>query len=281
MSARIGCNGRTTSAYLDIALINYLKYLIILNIKKRMPSYTAYRRVRRRTVDIAADRLSSMWRPPRRTASRSARGRAAAFDVPHEENPQSDLQNCCSAAWARTVERLRDSEGPMSNAHDDLFGRLFSESHWALRRYVRRLVGSREAAEDVVQEAFLRTYEHAGDVKIPRAFLFSTARNLAADSRRHNRVAKTDSLGDFDAPGVVSWSASPEGQALADERTRLLKDAVERLTPQCRAAFALKVFHACSYKEIAQRLGISPKTVENHIARALRETHRYLRQRYK
>ncbi len=169
----------------------------------------------------------------------------------------------------------------MPDSRDDLLGRLFSESHRALRRYVRRLVGSRETADDVVQEAFLRTYQHADHVKIPRAFLFSAARNLAADSRRHTRAAKTDLLGDFDAPGVVSWGESPEGQALADEQTRLLKDAVERLTPQCRAAFALKVFHACSYKEIAQRLGISPKTVENHIARALRETHRYLRQRYK
>lgn len=169
----------------------------------------------------------------------------------------------------------------MSNSRDDLLGRLFSESHRALRRYVRRLVGSRETADDVVQEAFLRTYVHADRLKVPRAFLFSTARNLAADSRRHNRVAKTDPLGDSDDSEVVSLGESPEGQALADERARMLRHAIERLTPQCRAAFVLKVFHACSYKEIAQRLGLSPKTVENHIARALRETHQYLRQRYK
>lgn len=169
----------------------------------------------------------------------------------------------------------------MSQSYDEWLGQLFSESHRALRRYVRRLVGSREAAEDVVQEAFLRTYEHASEVRVPRAFLFSTARNLAADSRRSDRSGKTDSLGDFDASGVVSLDESPEGRALAEERSRLLKDAVERLTPQCRAAFALKVFHGCSYKEIAQRLGIAPKTVENHIARALRDTHQYLRRRYK
>ena len=169
----------------------------------------------------------------------------------------------------------------MSNSRADLLGRLFSESRPALRRYVRRLVGSPETADDVVQEAFLRTYVHADRVKVPRAFLFSTARNLAADSRRHNRVAKTDPMGDSDGSEVVSLCESPEGQALADERSLLLRQAIERLTPQCRAAFVLKVFHACSYKEIAQRLGLSPKTVEHHIARALRETHQYLRQRYK
>jgi RNA polymerase sigma factor (sigma-70 family) len=169
----------------------------------------------------------------------------------------------------------------MADSRADLLGRLFSESRPALRRYVRRLVGSRETADDVVQEAFLRTYVNADHVKVPRAFLFSTARNLAADSRRHNRVTKSDPLGDSDDSEVVSLSESPEGQALADERSRLLRHAIERLSPQCRAAFVLKVFHACSYKDIAQRLGIAPKTVENHIARALRETHQYLRQRYK
>jgi RNA polymerase sigma factor (sigma-70 family) len=168
----------------------------------------------------------------------------------------------------------------MSYCRNMLFSRLFSESNQALRRYVRRLIESRETAEDIVQEAFLRTYEHADRVKTPRAFLFSAARNLAADARRHNRAQKTNSLGDFDALYVVSPGESLEDGVLADERSRLLKEAVERLSPQCRAAFALRVFHACSYKEIAQRLGLSPKTVENHIARALRETNDYLRRRY-
>jgi RNA polymerase sigma-70 factor (ECF subfamily) len=168
----------------------------------------------------------------------------------------------------------------MADARIALYSKLFSESRQALRQYVRRLVKSPEAAEDIVQEAFLRTYENADRVQTPRAFLFSAARNLAFDARRHNRVQKTDSLGDFDASHVVSPGESLEGGVLAEERSRLLKEAVVRLSPQCRASFTLRVFHGCSYKEIAQRLGLSPKTVENHIARALRETNTYLRQRY-
>jgi RNA polymerase sigma-70 factor (ECF subfamily) len=168
----------------------------------------------------------------------------------------------------------------MSDAGKDVFERLFSESREALRHYVRRFVGSRETADEIVQEAFLRTYEHSEEVKIPRAFLFSTARNLALDSRRHDRIAKTDSLGDIDVAGVVSEGESPEAGLLADQRSRLLQEAVARLPPQCRTAFTLKVFHGCSYKEIAQRLGISPKTVEHHIARGLRDTHEYIRQHY-
>lgn len=168
----------------------------------------------------------------------------------------------------------------MSDSRGAIFSRLFSESHQALRRYVRRLVKSREAADEIVQEAFLRTYENADRVRTPRAFLFSAARNLASDARRQYRVRKTHTVGDLDISHVVSSEESLEGGVLSDEQSRLLKEAVERLSPQCRAAFTLRVFHACSYKEIAQRLGLSPKTVENHIARALRETHEYLRRRY-
>jgi RNA polymerase sigma-70 factor, ECF subfamily len=163
---------------------------------------------------------------------------------------------------------------------EDFLSRLFSESHQALRRYVRALVGSREKAEDIVQEAFLRTYEHRRNVTTPRAFLFSAARNLAIDARRHERIARTDQVGDVDVLGVVA-STTPETQALADERSQLLRQAIEHLPPQCRAVFALKVFHACSYQEIAQRLGISVKTVEKHVGRGLKDTHQYVKRHYR
>jgi len=157
---------------------------------------------------------------------------------------------------------------------------LFLKDRGALHRYVCRLLGRREGSEDIVQEAFLRTCRHSEKLIEPRAFMFTTARNLVADSRRHNRIVNTDTLGDFDSSNVVGSSESLEEQLLANERRRLLEEAVARLSPQCRAAFTLRVFAGHSYKEIAQQLGIAPKTVENHIARALRETHQYLRQRY-
>jgi RNA polymerase sigma-70 factor (ECF subfamily) len=168
----------------------------------------------------------------------------------------------------------------MPESRGDFFSRLFSESRAGLRRYVGRLVRSRESADEIVQEAFLRTYERADTEKAPKAFLYSIARNLATDKLRHDRIAQTHTVGDLDG-AVAAQCESLDAGLLAEERTRLLKEAVERLPPQCRTVFALKVFHACSYKEIADRLGISPKTVENHIAHAVRETHRYLRRQYR
>jgi RNA polymerase sigma-70 factor (ECF subfamily) len=162
----------------------------------------------------------------------------------------------------------------------DAVGSLFLKDRSAVHRYVCRLLGNREGSEDIVQEAFLRTYRHSEKLLEPRAFVFTAARNLVADSRRHSRIANTDTLGDFDSSNVVGSIESLEDQLLANERRNLLEEAVARLSPQCRAAFTLRIFDGYSYKEIALQLCISPKTVENHIARALRETHQYLRQRY-
>lgn len=169
----------------------------------------------------------------------------------------------------------------MSNSNRESIGRLFSDSHEALRRYIRRKGWSKETTEDIVQEAFLRTYEQAEHVEIPRAFLFAAARNLAFDVARRDQVRKAKPLEDFDLPNAESQHESLESKAMSEERSRLLKEAVEHLTPQCRAAFTLRVFYDYSHREIAERMGVAPKTVENHIVRGLRETHDYLQRRYR
>jgi RNA polymerase sigma factor (sigma-70 family) len=87
-------------------------------------------------------------------------------------------------------------------------------------------------------------------------------------------------LRDLDGVWTQSQSESPETELLRDERNRLIQEAIDQLPPQCRAAFALRIFHGCSYKEVADCLGISAKTVEKHIARGLRETHAYLKGQY-
>ena len=167
-----------------------------------------------------------------------------------------------------------------SETRTEIFTKLFAESRQALHRYIRRFVGSSETAQEIVQEAFLRTYRQRESVTTLRAFLFSTARNLAANEYRHRRTVERGALGDCGDSRVKTEQESPETELLRDERNRLIQEAIDRLPPQCRAAFALRVFHECSYKEVADRLGISAKTVEKHIARGLHDTHSYLKRRY-
>ncbi len=167
-----------------------------------------------------------------------------------------------------------------SESRTEIFTKLFAESRQALHRYIQRFVGSSETAKEIVQEAFLRTYRQRESVTTLRAFLFSTARNLAANEYRHRRTMERDALGNFGDSWVKTERESLEAELLRDERNQLMQEAIDRLPPQCRAAFALRVFHECSYKEVADRLGISAKTVEKHIARGLRETHSYINRRY-
>jgi len=167
-----------------------------------------------------------------------------------------------------------------SESRTEIFTKLFAESRQALHRYIQRFVGSSETAKEIVQEAFLRTYRQRDSVTTLRAFLFSTARNLAANEYRHRRVMERGALGHFGDSRVKTEHESLETEVLRDERNRLIQEAIDRLPPQCRAAFALRVFHECSYKEVADRLGISAKTVEKHIARGLHDTHSYLKRRY-
>ena len=170
---------------------------------------------------------------------------------------------------------------PTSDSPTETFSKLFAESRQALLRYIRRFVRSSETAKEIVQEAFLRTYRERESIVTPRAFLFSTARNLAANEVRHRRTVERDLLESSDELPVDAEYESLESQLLRDERNRLIQQAIDRLPPQCRAAFTLRVFHECSYREVADQLGISVKTVEKHISHGMRETNRYLKIQYR
>src|SRR5688572_19233487 len=85
----------------------------------------------------------------------------------------------------------------MSIRPHDIFTRLVVETRDNLRRYVRKMVRSDESVEEIMQEAFLRTYEKRDSVKTPQAFLFSTARNLVTDKFRKEHGAPVESIEDL------------------------------------------------------------------------------------
>jgi RNA polymerase sigma-70 factor (ECF subfamily) len=167
----------------------------------------------------------------------------------------------------------------MSKPAQHPISRLFTESRDALRRYVRRYVRSDETAEEVVQEAFLRTYEKGDAVQTPRAFLFSTAHNLATDLRRRDRTVAQHPMGD-DESGAAGMETSLDEALIADEFSHILKQAIDLLPPQRQAALTLRVFHGRSYKEIGEILGISWRTVEKHVVKGTSDVQKYVLERY-
>src|SRR5260221_948396 len=119
-----------------------------------------------------------------------------------------------------------------SESRTEIFTKLFAESREALHRYIRRLVGSSETAKEIVQEAFLRTYRQGESVTTLRAFLFSTARNLAANEYRHRRIVERGGFRDFGDSWVKKERESLEAEVLRDERNRLVQEGLGPLSPQ-------------------------------------------------
>jgi RNA polymerase sigma-70 factor (ECF subfamily) len=153
----------------------------------------------------------------------------------------------------------------------------------ALKCFLRRYVVRREDAEDLAQEAFLRAFaaEAVNPISAAKAFLFTTARNLALNERAKMANATSVALEDFAERSVIvdAAQANPETQMDAKERVRMLAQAVATLPPQCSRVFLLRKVHGLSYKEIADRLGISVSTAEKHAALGLLRCSEYLRNR--
>jgi len=139
-----------------------------------------------------------------------------------------------------------------------------------LRRYVRRRVGSRDDAEDVIQEAYLRVLRYSVDhgVEDRERLLFSAAKNLAVDSirRRRTRDKTATSYAALEAD-TQTWPALDE-QLYVQQRLSSVEAAVALLPERCREVFLLHRVGSLSYSQIAARCGISVSAVEKNIARA-------------
>ena len=139
-----------------------------------------------------------------------------------------------------------------------------------LRRYVRPRVGSKDDAEDVIQEAYLRVLRYSVDhgVEDMERLLFSAAKNLAVDSIRRRRTRDKTATSYAVLEGdTQTWPALDE-QIYLQQRLSSVEAAVAMLPERCREVFLLHRVESLSYSQIAARCGISVSAVEKNIARA-------------
>jgi RNA polymerase sigma-70 factor (ECF subfamily) len=148
-------------------------------------------------------------------------------------------------------------------AHDALF-RAFAPR---LSAFVARYVGNAAVAEDLVQDLFLTMWADRARMRVAgsvRTYLFTAARNRALNYLKRERLA-----GRFRA----DWTDAPDPSAPgeSDLLTRLaVERALDALPPRRRRIFALRRIADLSHTQIATRLGISVKTVEVQMGRALK-----------
>lgn len=153
---------------------------------------------------------------------------------------------------------------------DALLRTLHEEHGDALQAYAQRLCqGDRQRAEDLVQETLLRAWRHPASMDPAqgsvRAWLFTTARNLAIDAwrRRSVRVAEvvTDQLPE-PLPDVNEADRAVEAWTIAE--------ALNRLSPAHREVLMECFYQGRSVAEAAVRLGVPPGTVKSRTHYALR-----------
>jgi RNA polymerase sigma-70 factor (ECF subfamily) len=138
---------------------------------------------------------------------------------------------------------------------------LYVAHRGELVNYASRILGDRAHAEDVVQEAYLR-FDAAADKRLlgePLRYLYRIVRNLALDGRR--RIVRDRGRQVADAEAAIAQVAedrpSPEATAVARDELRVMGEALAELPERTRIALELHRFGGCTFKEIAQHLGIS------------------------
>lgn len=149
---------------------------------------------------------------------------------------------------------------------------IFEAEAPRLRRFLERW--SPQRAEDLTQESFARLCaSDVANIESPRAFLFQTAKRLAMNEARHNRIVRMDLVPDLDAAGAVSSEPSPEHQAEVAADAARLHRVLDELPAHKREALLLFKLDGFSHKEIGERLGVSPRTVERYISDAVAHCH--------
>ena len=143
---------------------------------------------------------------------------------------------------------------------------VFETEESPLLRYAYGLVGQRETAEDLVQEAFLKLHAHWDDVTNPRAWLFRSIRNLALNHLRdHQREIHTEFIHE------LAGDAPDPDQALGHlEAIGTLQLLVSELDPADRQLIALKYHENLKYDQISQRTGLSVGNVGYKLHHALK-----------
>jgi RNA polymerase sigma factor (sigma-70 family) len=141
-----------------------------------------------------------------------------------------------------------------------------------LVRYLTRVWPNTSEVLDLRQDIYVRVYESARGTlpTSPKAFLFTTARNLMTDRVRHSRVVFIDSTQDCDDLNVLIDEISPERRLSARQELRKLARAFDSLSEKCRNVIWLRRVEGFSQRETAQRLGIDEGAVESQLGRGVR-----------
>lgn len=169
-----------------------------------------------------------------------------------------------------TIKRVEQT-GRLTERYDDrAFEQLFKAHYRALHAYAAVMLQDDAAAEEIVQQLFLRLWEKRGQLDVQtsvKAYLYKCVHN---DSLNYIKHLKIRARYQEHAVYTAQPAAKASDKAELGELEKRLGQALNELPQQCRTIFQLSRFEELKYREIADRLDLSVKTVENQMGKALK-----------
>lgn len=158
------------------------------------------------------------------------------------------------------------------------FNDLVRKYERKIYRLAKNITQNDEDAEDVLQETFLKAYEHLGDFQGNSKFYTWIVRIGVNEALMKLRKRKSDRTVPLDEPvdtgeetvvrEIAVWDEDPEQKFSQDELGRILNEAVQSLKPAFRTVFVLRDIEELSTEETAQALNISIPAVKSRLLRA-------------
>lgn len=162
----------------------------------------------------------------------------------------------------------RMSESSDQNAFEELFNLYYTWLHSVAVSIVRR----KEDAEEIVEDVFLKLWEIRDGfsrIKNLETFLYTATKNKSYDYyKKHSKVHLVEFEQNWKEKDFI---ISPEDAYLYEELRAKYNSAVQALPPRCKEVFLLIREKGYSYKQTADVLGVSNKTIENHLRTAIQK----------
>lgn len=152
-----------------------------------------------------------------------------------------------------------------------VFERVFKSHFKSLHAYAFTILKDEAVAEDVVQNVFLRLWKNTEEANIQSAitaYLYRAVHNESLNVVKHEKVKSAHKL--FVAHSMRNETDNASKKILQSELEQKLRVALSELPEQCRTIFQMSRFDELKYQEIADKLSISIKTVENQMGKALK-----------
>lgn len=159
----------------------------------------------------------------------------------------------------------------LAGGDEEAFRQLFHHYNKMLQPFVFKLTRSSQAAEEVLQEVFLKLWLHReklAAVEDPKAYLIRIVSNESFNYLRG--LARDEKLFAAGQTLPVTEEPSPEEAFFYRETERQIREAVERLPSACRRVYRMSREELMRIPEIASALNLSDSTVKNQLVKALK-----------